>query len=82
MKFLGFCAAFFTTLSFLPQVIEIIKTKNTKGISLKMYIGLIFGLTLWILYGYFQKDMPLILANGVTMVLSSIILYFKLKEKN
>lgn len=81
MKVLGLCAAFFTTLSFVPQVIQIIKTKNTAGISLKMYIGLLFGLVLWIIYGLFQKDLPIILANLTTGFLSSIILFYKLKEK-
>lgn len=81
MKILGLCAAFLTTLSFVPQVIQIIKTKNTAGISLKMYIGLLFGLILWVIYGFFQKDLPIIFANLTTGLFSSIILFYKLKEK-
>lgn len=76
---LGLFAAACTTLSFLPQVVKIIKTKETGDISLMMYVFLECGLFLWLIYGIMIKSFPLILANGVALVLSTITLILKIK---
>lgn len=81
MEYIGILAACFTTISFLPQVIQIIKTKDTKSISLNMYILFVSGTALWIAYGIYIMKLPVILANTITGILSLIILYYKLKEK-
>ncbi|MGF1725300.1 SemiSWEET transporter [Photobacterium nomapromontoriensis] len=77
---LGSLAAACTTLSFLPQVIHTIKTKDTTGISLAMYIMFVFGVFSWLVYGYISNDLPLMLGNGITLILSSVVLYLKLKH--
>jgi len=46
---LGLAAAFCTTLSFLPQALKTIRTKNTTGISLAMYSVFTGGTLLWFL---------------------------------
>ncbi|WP_317193112.1 SemiSWEET family sugar transporter [Pedobacter segetis] len=78
---IGLLAAFGTTFSFLPQAIKIIKTKNTEGISLSMYLMFSSGVFLWLLYGYLKSDTPVMLANGITLVLAVIILSLKIKYK-
>lgn len=76
---LGLVAATCTTLSFLPQAVKIIKTKETGSISLLMYIFLECGLFLWLVYGILIKSFPLMLANGLALLLSSIILILKIR---
>lgn len=76
---IGMFAATGTTISFLPQALKIIKTKDTKSISLSMYILFISGVILWLIYGILRMDIPVMVANAVTLVLASIILYFKIK---
>lgn len=78
---LGLVAATCTTISFLPQAIKVIRTKHTSDLSLAMYSLFTFGVFLWLVYGFFLKDIPLIAANTVTLILSSIILAMKLKYK-
>lgn len=75
----GLIAAFCTTISFIPQAVKIIRTKNTKSISLSMYILFTTGVALWLIYGVFIRDIPVIIANGITLVFAGSILYFKLK---
>lgn len=75
---IGTIAAVLTTSSFLPQAIKVIKTKDTKGISLIMYLMNVTGIFLWFVYGILIHDGA---ANGITFVLSSIILICKLKYK-
>ncbi|HET6227618.1 MAG TPA: SemiSWEET transporter [Bacteroidia bacterium] len=76
---LGFLAAIGTTVSFIPQVIHIIKTRDTKGISLSMYIIFTTGVFCWLLYGCFLGSLPIILANAVTFLLALTILFLKIK---
>ncbi|GLR18416.1 hypothetical protein GCM10007940_30320 [Portibacter lacus] len=78
---IGIVAAIITTTSFLPQVIKIYKTKNTKDISLSMYYLITSGIILWLVYGILVKDLPIIIANGVTFILVCSILVMKLKYK-
>ena len=71
---LGFMAAAFTTLSFLPQAIKVIKTKNTSGISFSMYLMFTIGVLLWFIYGISTKQTSIALANGITLIFALIIL--------
>lgn len=77
---IGLLAALCTTISFVPQVIQILKTKETKGISLGMYIIFTTGITCWLIYGICLKDLPIIGANSITLVLAGTILIFKIKH--
>lgn len=81
LESIGLVAAFLTTISFLPQVLKVIKTKDTKSISLRMYIMFILGVALWLYYGWQKDSISMILGNGITLILAGIILFYKLKER-
>ena len=81
IKTIGLVAAICTTGSFIPQALKTISTKNTKGISLGMYVMFVLGVTLWLAYGIVINDLPLILANGITLMLSLTILIYKLRYR-
>ena len=78
---IGAIAACLTTFSFVPQVIKVIKTKDTSGISLLMYLMSCLGIFLWMVHGLMIKDSALFYANLVTFILALIILVYKLKYK-
>ena len=78
---IGIIAAFLTTLSFIPQAWQVIKTKDTSGISLGMYAMFVVGVFLWLIHGWNIQDYAVISANGITLVLASIILVYKIKYK-
>lgn len=80
-NFLGYLAAILTTISFVPQALLIIKTKDTHGISLPMYIMFTLGVALWLIYGIYFKMVPVVAANTITLALASVILSFKIKYK-
>ena len=81
IKYIGFFAAFCTTIAFLPQAIKVFKSKSTKDISLYMFLIFTIGVLSWFVYGLIINDWPVILANAVTLVLSLFILIYKLKYK-
>jgi len=78
---LGLIAGTLTTIAFLPQVIRSWQTKSTKDVSLGMFLVLVIGIVLWLIYGYLTQDLPLLAANSITLVLASIILMLKLRYK-
>ncbi len=80
LDYTGYAAAICTTGAYIPQVIRVWRTRSTEDISLKMFLVLVTGLILWLVYGVWRGEIPLIAANGVTLLLASTILYFKLKH--
>ena len=80
-EYVGFFAAFCTTIAFLPQAIKVYKTKSTKDISLLMFIIFTVGVASWLAYGVYLNDLPLIIANTITLILSLFILFYKIKYK-
>jgi MtN3 and saliva related transmembrane protein len=81
IEIIGLIAAFSTTVSFLPQAVKTIRTKDTSGISLSMYAVFTFGTLFWLIYGILSPSFPVALANAVTFLFASIILIYKLKYK-
>jgi MtN3 and saliva related transmembrane protein len=79
--FIGYFAAVLTTISYLPQVMRVILTRKTRDISRNMYILQGFGILLWLIYGITLSNLPIILANAVTLVFVSIILYYKISSE-
>ena len=80
MELMGYLAAACTTLSFVPQAAKTIRTRDTSGISLWMYVVFTFGIACWFGYGVFLQSWPMIVSNAITFLLSSTILGLKLKH--
>ena len=78
---IGYLAAFGTTVSFLPQAVKTIQTKDTSGISLSMYAIFTAGTLLWLIYGIMYKSWPVAVANAITFVFASTILVYKIRYK-
>ncbi|WP_448248507.1 SemiSWEET transporter [Thalassotalea agariperforans] len=78
IEIIGFTSAFLTTFSFLPQAIQVIKTRDTASLSLAMYSIFTIGVAGWLVYGLIKQDMAMIVANMITFVLAGIILSIKL----
>ena len=78
---LGFIGGALTTISFLPQVIKTWKTRSTSDVSLWMFLLLCIGIIIWIIYGFLINSLPVIFANLISFILTSIILVFKIRYK-
>lgn len=77
---IGYLAASLTTLSFLPQAIKVIATRNTQGISGLMYIMFVCGLVMWLIYGVMIEDTAVSMANFMTLVFAMPILIIKFRR--
>jgi MtN3 and saliva related transmembrane protein len=74
IEFAGMIAAVLTTGAFFPQAIKTIRTGETAGLSLVMYLMLVTGVSMWLVYGLLIGSLPLILANAVVLVPQMLIL--------
>ena len=78
---LGLMAGTLTTAAYLPQVVKTWRSKSADGLSWSMLVILCLGLLLWLTYGVYVHDLPVICANVVTLALSSLILGLKLRYR-
>ena len=76
---LGIMAGTLTTISFIPQVIKIYRTKNTKDLSMTTVCIFSCGVFLWLVYGIVTSEWPIILANGITLILILSIITMKIR---
>ena len=79
-SWIGYVAACLPTLSFLPQAIKVIATRNTQGISGLMYIMFVCGLVMWLIYGVMIEDTAVSMANLMTLVFAMPILIIKFRR--
>ena len=79
IEIIGLTAAFFTTLAFVPQVLKVWRTKEVKNLSLTMYSAMLAGVILWFTYGVLIDSISIILANIITAILVSSIIYFRIR---
>ena len=77
----GSLAACLTTISFVPQVVRTLRTRDTRAISLWMYLLFCAGVALWAVYGLILMAWPIILANGMTLALASVVLWHKVSAR-
>jgi MtN3 and saliva related transmembrane protein len=76
----GLIAGTCTTIAFIPQVLHTFRSRNTSSISLGMYILFVFGIAMWLCYGFIISDLPLVITNLITLLLSSSILLMKIRN--
>lgn len=76
---IGIAAAILTTAAFAPQAIQAWRSRSTRDVSLAMFSMMVAGIVLWLIYGLLIGDLPLILANAVTLLLAGAILVAKIR---
>ena len=78
---LGMTAGTLCTLSFIPQVVKIYRTKNARDISLITFAVLSVGTVVWFIYGVMIKELPVMIANAVTLLLVILIIIMKIRYR-
>lgn len=79
IEILGLAAGTISSITFLPQVTRIWKTKSAKDLSMNMLFLLILGVSMWLVNGVVQKDLAIIYTNSMVLVMSVIMFFFKIK---
>ncbi len=82
VQIIGFIAGILTTVAVLPQLIKSWKTKKVMDISPFMFVLLLGGVGLWVVYGVLKRDYPIILTNGISFLLNLSMLLIMLLYKS
>jgi len=76
---LGYIAGFFSTLSFLPQVMKSVRCRSTRDLSWVMLLMMIAGSVLWLSYGLLVGQIPIVITNGLLFLLISALIAVKVR---
>ncbi|MDP9179530.1 MAG: SemiSWEET transporter [Gemmatimonadota bacterium] len=79
IEYLGYFAGLLTVGSFLPQVIRVWQTRQTRDLSFSMFALLSTASSLWIIYGAITKDWPVVLTNVGMVALNGAIAVAKVR---
>ena len=79
LQILGLVAGAFTSLSATPQLIKTWKSKEVHDVSLRMFLFLTLGNSLWLTYGILKSDVPIIVTNAVAVTCNAAMLYLKIR---
>lgn len=74
---LGFIAATITTSAWVPQAYKSVRTRSAQDFSWASLALLIAGIFLWLAYGVARRDLAIIGANAVTLLLVGAIVAVK-----
>jgi MtN3 and saliva related transmembrane protein len=81
IKIIGLIGSFLSSITFLPQVLQVHKTKSAKDLSMNMLLIIVLSTIVWLIYGIGIKDLPVILCNSIIFCLSSWLVWFKWKSE-
>ena len=81
VEYIGYIAASLTTIAFFPQVYQVYKTQKTDDLSLSMFVIFTVGILCWLTYGILIKNIPIVLADTISLSTSIYILYIKIKNE-
>jgi len=80
VEIIGSLAGLFTTIAVLPQIVKAIKTRRVEDVSIFMFAILCLGVGLWTVYGVIKNDLPIIITNGISLILNGIMLVIILNQ--
>lgn len=82
---IGFTAGILTSISMIPQLIKVLWKKQVADLSWLMICVLLAGVSLWVYYGILKNEWPIILSNGLSVIINLILLIcvfcYKKKEQ-
>jgi MtN3 and saliva related transmembrane protein len=79
ITYIGYLASSLSSITFIPQVYKAWRTKSVKDLSIWMLLLIMMSTILWLLYGFGIYSGPIIVGNTIVLILSTLLLFFKLK---
>ena len=73
----GLAAAFFSTVSFVPQVLKTLSSRDTRSISLVMYSLFLVGIVCWMVWSFLLGQWIAFTSNALTAALASVVFCLK-----
>jgi MtN3 and saliva related transmembrane protein len=77
IEIVGHIGAFLSSITFIPQVYKVWKTRSVGDLSLTMMLIVFSSTIVWLIYGVHLSLWPVIICNGIIALLSLLLIYFK-----
>lgn len=81
VEWVGFCAGFLTTVSFVPQVVKTWRSRSADDLSMGMLVAFAVGVLLWIVYGLERQALSIVSANAITFFLTIVLMWLKIRSR-
>lgn len=81
IQYLGYFAGALTVFSFLPQVVRAWRTRRTTDLSFATFALLITASSLWMFYGAWNRDWPVLITNAGMVALNGLLAIAKVRYK-
>ena len=78
IEIVGHTGAFLSSVTFIPQVYRVWKTKSATDLSMTMMLIVFTSTLIWLVYGIALMLWPVIVANSIICALSLMLIYFKI----
>ena len=78
---IGYIAGSLSVIAIIPQLVKILKTKDSKNLSLMTYTLYVIVQIWWICYGVGRKDLQIIISNIVCVLLSIMIILLSIYHR-
>ena len=76
---LGMAGATLTTICWVPQALRMMRSRDTRAISISGSSTFSIVIAFWLIYGIALNNWPLIISNGVTLALMLVIVGLKIR---
>jgi MtN3 and saliva related transmembrane protein len=76
---IGYMAAFAGTILMLPQVFKTYRSRHVDDLSLVMLVIYLVNCCLWGTYGFFLHSVPMLICNGIALLIGMILLIMKFR---
>jgi MtN3 and saliva related transmembrane protein len=80
-KIIGITAGLLTSISMLPQFVKLIRTKDSKNISMAMLLVLLTGVVGWVYYGFLRNDWIIIVTNAFAILVNFVTMILSVKYR-
>ncbi|SHK09650.1 SemiSWEET family sugar transporter [Chryseobacterium polytrichastri] len=80
-EIIGYSGAIISSVSFLPQVIKLWKTKSGKDLSMVTLFFLTLNAILWVIYGVMKDAKPLWVTNILMLSMLIIMIFLKISYR-
>ena len=81
VEYIGYFGSFLTSITFIPQVYKSWQSKSVGDLSVWMILIVVTSTSVWLVYGFAINSGPVISANVVVLLLTLVLLYFKIRFK-
>ncbi|QKG52620.1 SemiSWEET family sugar transporter [Hymenobacter sp. BRD67] len=74
---IGLVAAALSALTFFPQVVHTWQTRSANGLSGPMLAVGASSMILWLVYGAYEHNTPILFGNGINLFFTLLLVFFK-----